>query len=219
MSHPLIDQCTGPMPCFKDFLRQAILEGRKTQTRRVIKDAPEECSIAVGWYHPTVIDRHGEEQPGTRTFGAYTADGEWGCPCPYGQPGDLRYLREPLVKCETASGGAVALYADDDQSVRDAARLEVDWRWQRDRLPQIHMPRIYVRTVCRITGIRVERVQDITEADAIAEGASDADEYAGITYANYRTGFRYLWDSINAKRGYAWADNPMVWVEEFEVVK
>lgn len=85
--------------------------------------------------------------------------------------------------------------------------------------PSIFMPRWASRITLEVTGVRAERVQDITEEDAKAEGvilhggwnANDT-EYA----INYRGGFSRLWDSINAKRGYGWDKNPWVWVIEFK---
>ena len=88
--------------------------------------------------------------------------------------------------------------------------------------PSIFMPRIYSRIDLEITDIRVERVQDITEIDAVSEGLSDADimqkhpPSAAFRKPTAREAFRVLWDSINAKRGYAWESNPWVWVIEFK---
>jgi hypothetical protein len=69
---------------------RALLAGTKTQTRRVLKFQPHEetGALTVGAYHPTVIDRHGDEQPGPEVFGTYSSCGEFGLRCPYGQPGD-----------------------------------------------------------------------------------------------------------------------------------
>jgi hypothetical protein len=79
-------------------------------------------------------------------------------------------------------------------------------------VPPIHMPRWASRISLEITGVRVERVQDISEADALAEGV-DRTNTSLPGYATER--FRRLWDSINAARGFGWEVNPWVWVIEF----
>ena len=82
-------------------------------------------------------------------------------------------------------------------------------RWK----PSIHMPKWAARIWLEVTGVRVERVQDISEEDAIAEGIPrGAVQYCGHAIRL----FRDLWDSINAKRGYPWEVNPWVWVVEFK---
>jgi hypothetical protein len=90
------------------------------------------------------------------------------------------------------------------------------------------MPRWASRLTLRVTDVRVERLQDITEEDARAEGCSEWIPCTGYTgmgvtirdsfrESTYREYFEFLWDSINAKRGYAWDANPYVWVVKFEV--
>lgn len=85
--------------------------------------------------------------------------------------------------------------------------------------PSIHMPRWASRITLEVTGVRVERVRDITEDDARAEGANqdpiDGPEQGG----SYKLGFWDIWDSINAKRGFGWEVNPWVWVYEFKRVR
>jgi hypothetical protein len=77
---------------------RALLDGSKTQTRRVVKlPAYIDEPISSGFYHPTVTGRHGQEHPGDEVYGAYTSDGEWARPCPYGQPGDRLWVRETWV--------------------------------------------------------------------------------------------------------------------------
>jgi uncharacterized protein YhfF len=74
------------------------------------------------------------------------------------------------------------------------------------------MPRTRSRLTLRITDVRVERVQDISEEDALAEGEGFEDGYPQQDFAE-------MWDSFNAKSGYSWESNPWVWVIEFEVIK
>ncbi|MCA3380198.1 MAG: hypothetical protein ING08_08135 [Roseomonas sp.] len=83
-----------PIPFSAEMVR-AILDGRKTQTRRKMKVQPYADSIVtVKHYHSTVIDRHGDMQPGPEIFGALWGNGEYGLRCPYGAPGDLLWVRE-----------------------------------------------------------------------------------------------------------------------------
>jgi len=90
-------------------------------------------------------------------------------------------------------------------------------RWR----PSIHMPRWARRITLEVTGIRVERVQDISVADCIAEGIAPVRKLCP-GFNGYEHGeiidFRCLWDSINAARGYGWKVNPWVWVISFRRV-
>jgi len=82
------------------------------------------------------------------------------------------------------------------------------------------MPRWACRLVLEITGVRVQRVQEISEEDAKAEGASVMHEDdLGQTWTSRKRGFESLWDSIYAKRGFSWDSNPWVWVVEFKRVR
>lgn len=87
--------------------------------------------------------------------------------------------------------------------------------------PSIHMPRWACRLVLEVASVRVERLQEISEEDARAEGADPYDwQYDnGEGPESYREAFRCLWDSINASRGYGWERNPWVWVVEFKRVE
>jgi hypothetical protein len=134
----------------------------------------------------------------------------------------LCYLREPLVKVNLftdpktgkPSGKAVACYKDDSTLVRDAAGKPVRWRWKRNVLPQIFMPRIYARTFVRLTLRRAEWLEAITGEEAQMEGVKhdglvgyycdEGDptdpEDMGTHRCNWRAGFIALWDSINAPK-------------------
>ncbi|UEW68593.1 hypothetical protein [Burkholderia gladioli] len=209
---------------------RAILDGRKTQTRRVVKHQPPEdvAPITVARYHPTIIDRHGDEAPGDEVFGAYSEDGVWGCKCPYGEPGDRLWVRETwrgVVEInppgKTTELG-VARYVPDQEYCR---RVEYQATHERDGepwRPSIHMPRWASRITLEITGVRVERLQDISEQDAIAEGierTSDGFSVDGGRHfhaARARDSFASLWDSLNEERGLGWEANPWVWVIEFQ---
>jgi hypothetical protein len=158
---------------------RAILGGAKTQTRRVCKSR-----LAA---HPTLDDA--QLDAANR------------------QPGNLLWVRETHRIVRVGEAGFWAEYRADsanlklpDNSLAHLAKNDDKWR------PSIFMPRVASRILLELTGVRVERVQDISEADARAEGVGSAAGYAA------------LWDSLNAKRGYAWAANPWVWVLEFRRV-
>jgi hypothetical protein len=188
---------------FSSEMVRAILDGRKTQTRLVVKPQPETSfpfAKCIKW-------------------GEMESDrGIWGVPgwgtsvrrCPYGQPGDCLWVRETW--CPTMDGAEVAYYkATIDQQIVKGPK----WK------PSIHMPRWASRIALEVTGVRVERVQDISEGDAIAEGIEP--HFAAIAEMSHdaispESEFALLWDSINAKRGYSWDSNPWVWVVEFKVL-
>lgn len=131
--------------------------------------------------------------------------------CSFGQPGDRLWVRETWAdythNIVSNNGVGIAsttrpIYrADDDSSLYDV-------RWK----PSIHMPRWASRITLEVTEVRVERVQEITEDDVLAEG---------ITHEFYMTEaarigeYRDLWNHLNAKRGYGWDANPWVWVIRF----
>jgi hypothetical protein len=119
-----------------------------------------------------------------------------------------------------ASGMRVIMVHRDSPEANEGRSLLA---WGRKR-PSIHMPRWASRITLEITGVRVERVGEITELDAMSEGAErpqlspdniDGHPVHPMT-GPYLEGFRLLWDSINAKRGYGWTVNPWVWVIEFK---
>jgi hypothetical protein len=206
---------------FSAEMVRAILDGRKTQTRRVMKVQPwPDATIEVGPYHPHRIDRHGESQPGPVTFGAIwdhqdiVNGGDAGLPCPYGKPGDYLWVREtwaPLADCVVLN---CAYYRLDHEEARSSgSRVDVKWR------PSIYMPRWASRITLRITDIRVERLQDISEEDAKAEGVKPLDYAAHHVAAGCgaRIAFEQIWTTINGPG--AWEANPWVWVISFERVK
>lgn len=133
-------------------------------------------------------------------FGAYDLGGEWGVRCPYGQPGDRLWVRETW----RAWGGTVRHV--DYRATTEIPRPADGWK------PSIHMRRADSRIMLEIVAVRVERLQDISEADAKAEGCQ-ADPYDGPTYYDH---FALLWRSINGQG--SWTTNPWVWVIEFKRV-
>lgn len=164
---------------FNGEMVRAILDGRKTQTRRAVKPQPHDMSAGDYYF------------------------GDWVSNAAYGQPGDRLWVRETYR--ESPHSGLI--YQADH-------RYE-GYPWT----PSIHMSRWASRITLQITGVRVERLQEISEEDAKAEGCistakltADGSDYSGL-YAY--DAFCDLWDSL-AKPGMALADNPWVWVIEFK---
>lgn len=182
---------------------RAILEGRKTQTRRVIK-------LREGELFDPTTHCAGKKYAQTRRI-----------ECPYGQPGDYLWVREAWrVEARHLQRNGPMTYLLDyradpgspemtkiDHS--DAGRYADDSGRYR---PSIHMPRWASRITLEITAVRVERLQDTTHYDALAEGVSyDVSRDSSAPLPR----FRALWNTINAKRGYSWESNPWVWVLSF----
>lgn len=200
---------TRPILFTAEMVR-AILDGRKTQTRRVIKPQPLDGFLpTVGRYCPNMVDRRdGEMYPGPERFGV--SDEEQDFPCPYGQPSDRLWVREtwqPHPEFSVKEPGGCLYRADRGHDLQYP-----DGKWR----PSIYMPRWASRITLEIGNVRVERVQEISEDDAGMEGAP-----IGFVHSMNHTArawFHELWDSINAKRGYGWDANPWVWVVEFKRV-
>ena len=191
---------------------RAILEGRKTVTRRAFRVQPSGSTpVAVSTFNPIKIDRRGVEQPGPELFGAITFDGEWSLTCPFGQEGARLWVRETHADI----GFRLTYRADTD----DGAHCQVK-KWT----PAIHMFRRHSRILLEITDVRVERLQDITPAQVTAEGVSTHGEalWGGEWWVDApdqaiedaRKDFADLWTSTGGN----WDANPWVWVVEFKQV-
>lgn len=202
----------------------ATIDGLKTKTRRVVKpQPPSDWNPVIGMYSPTKVGRDGEEYPGEEVFGA--SDEVFGARCPYGAPGDRLWVKETWspwadnwtkAVCERNEGERKAcVYRADHAEYFGAGEVGGDNRWH----PSIHMPRAMSRIDLLVKAIRVERVQDITEEDARAEGMAVFQRGTTRHEHENRDLFAKLWDELNGPRGYGWAKNPFVWVIEFERVK
>jgi hypothetical protein len=194
----------------------ACLEDRKTRTRRALKVQPPAGTVRFDpWLD---FDDEWQYERGRPLWASTEADGtrrRYGCP--YGKPGDRLWVRETWQDyCPTWDGawcgcGSEEMIRATHRPVYRADNPDPQpTRWR----PAIHMPRWASRITLEITAVRVERLQDISEADALAEGVALAayDEYATEAFAR-------LWDGINAKRGFGWAMNPYVWVLDFRRVE
>ena len=174
---------------FSGPLVRAILEGRKTQTRRLVKPQPDGQPI---------VDA---------SDGAWYVDGGMWCRrCPFGAPGDRLWVRESFCP-RYFDNGAPAFAADWTGESADCVSKP---KWT----PSIHMPRALSRIDLEVTAVRVERLQDITEEDAAAEGVHPMPRPPRSGGPSHRCSFEVLWDEINGYRA-AWASNPWVWVVEF----
>lgn len=172
---------------FSGDMVRAILYGQKTQTRPVIADK------ILDRFESVDPDDYGEGMPSYET-----EDGQLillSDLCPYGQVGDRLWVRETFTWDDIS--GKFLYKADNHYD------LPYQSKWK----PSIHMPRKASRITLEITDIRIERLQDISEEDAIAEGMNPELP---------RAKFRSLWESINGKG--SWNLNPWVWVIEFKQI-
>jgi len=216
---------------FSGPMVRAILDGRKTQTRRVVRPQPsDQAMLPTQWSDAMPGRPNGfswEEDDGLELGNVPMADGSWGkVRCPYGTVGDTLWARETWgwiggkpSQHDHENGVPVFYRADHCNDERDGLVLP-KWR------PSIHMPRWASRITLEITGIRVERLQDISEEDAKAEGAeclvfdncgADELEFLDLPHMKigepYRSGFALLWECINGPG--SWDANPWVWVVSF----
>lgn len=126
--------------------------------------------------------------------------------CPYGRPGDRLWVRESML-------------FDPDQGWRYSADgadvIDENYGKINQRCPSIHMPRCCCRILLEITDVRVERLQDISEADAIAEGVKNSLHLPGGRFA--RENFAHLWWTIHGDG--SWEANPLVWVVNFRQIE
>lgn len=179
---------------FSGAMVRAILDGKKKQMRRIIKEQPTPDEIAEEIKYADGYALYGREY--RRSF----------VRCPYGEVGDRLWVREawaPIPSGPCAPGNPV-MY-------RATVEKPNIWSWK----PSIHMPRWASRITLDVTAVRVERLNDISGQDAVAEGT----EYAiakGETM-EAQLAFRCLWESINGPG--SWDQNPWVWVIEFQRVE
>jgi hypothetical protein len=257
---------------FSGEMVRALLDGRKTQTRRVVKgvmrvrlwqsvcgDGPFANVVARAGTYLAYANDHGAVSvtaDNGELLGVKPGEFEW-C-CPYGVLGDRLWVRETHIvgwPCDagdlqqfdedgnerprhvwyratpTPAGGYTSQlgafidhWADDDGNLVE----RIPWK------PSIHMPRWASRITLEITEVRVQRVQEISFEDAIAEGVQRDIIPACGDHPNLEcwvngpppahahvipeAAFRELWDSINAKRGFGWEVNPWVWAITFKTV-
>lgn len=185
---------------FNTEMVRAILDGRKTCTRRLVKQQPDEKhTFPLGF----VTDSTEKKEVGCFGFAANEYGGfiQYVKPPYRYAPGDILYVRETWKKAPNGY-----YYYEDWQ--RDDIADVTKWK------PSIHMPKEAARIWLKVTNVRVERLQDMTDDDAEAEGCFD--------YTSTALGFPDVWDSTIKKSDldrYGWDANPWVWVIEFERCK
>lgn len=228
---------------FNGDMVRALLDGRKTMTRQVIKPQPRPGRHADGRIIGKAANRHlgdiyhiWEPREGRVIPLTHNCAYRWRPMCPYGVPGDLLWVRECFGHVGTLDPGYLVYRATYPEFLPDCVENIPDEPPRGTWKPSIHMPRTASRLTLRVTDVRVERVQDISEADAKAEGAQNRKVLRDPTVnpfrmsierlaqhefvnAGFRSGFRERWDSINDKRGFGWDANPWVWVVSFEVIR
>lgn len=197
---------------FNGEMVRAILDGRKTQTRRIISPQPE------------LTERSGFSWKGA-LFGAGSDDRETNrnfahCRCPLGKVGDRLWVREPFGFSIRSVGGSpheqLVFKASKPDAVRyyDCNGVPSPMKWS----PSSQMPRKYSRITLEITDIRVERLNDMCENDARSEGCEGG--HNSIPRYHYSATphehFHHVWTSIYGQD--SWQSNPFVWVVEFKVV-
>lgn len=201
---------------------RAILAGTKTQTRRVVKGCEFVANTAEGiepyW---RLLDHPRKQISGGTPMGAHVA-----ARCPYGQPGDRLWVRETWQHSNHPIGpydqDCMVFYRADFMSDVHGPDGEKspEGRYRSWR-PSIHMPRAASRILLEVTDVRVERLQNISEADARAEGARECDPASGrevlLAGPSQRGSFvlhyRDIWNQINGPG--SWDANPWVWAISF----
>ena len=203
---------------FNGEMVRAVLDGRKTQTRRVIKP------------QPTFTDGPYLQESGLAEFAWCSGEDDRFelRRCPYGQPGDRLWVRETWAAEEDYDSFAPSAFGPGGHKIWFKAGGDEPENGAIGKTrPSIFMPRWASRILLEVTDVRVERVQDISEEEARAEGIIDGGclmcgepEPCGCDdpRPDARDAFVWLWNSINAKRGYGWDVNPWVWVVEFKVI-
>lgn len=214
---------------FNAEMVRAILDGRKTQTRRIMKPQPKPSKTRDGdyWFPSNKLQSMvhvSDLLPGNNIMP--DAHEFYSVCCPFGAVGDRIWVRETWTEAGASAPDLKlyrANYPEHVPSHYENVPPVDEIRWT----PSIHMPRWASRITLEITGVRVERLSDISEEDATAEGVPPAGrllpDYPGTfltphgDFATAKVAFQRLWESIYGEE--SWQDNPWVWVIEFKRVE
>lgn len=207
------------------------MDGRKSQTRRIVKKQISDIHKFQGW----IIGSTDKKRDGCASWGI----GEGAliydlvvARCPYGKPGDRLWVREtwqgPLFYDEIPEDWNSDKYKTPEYCYYKASGDSCDFTDSDDNFverwsPSIHMPRWASRILLEVTNVRVERLHDISEEDAKAEGSYVCDYFGrrlldqSSNQGCYKWGYRSIWESLNGSG--SWHLNPFVWVVEFRTLE
>lgn len=185
---------------FNTEMVQAILDGRKTVTRRCLKPQPTvHLTSGANWKELLI-----------------------GAAAPY-HPGDILWVRETVWQKVGSSlgidGETTPVPVKEYKYVATDDKPETEWRYSWWKRPSIHMPKEAARIFLKVTDVRVERLQDMTEEQAIAEGTYVPESELECGFTHKSEFAQYIWDYTVKKSDlntYGWDANPYVWVIEFE---
>ena len=186
---------------------RAILEGKKTQTRRIIKPQPQGDLLKMLGHYAVFSDKHVLS-------------------CPYGQPRDHLWVRETWTENDRGQNITKREWEDiyqlldldrfcNEFGLPDASPKIAKWH------PSIFMPRDHSRVLLEIVDVCAELLHAITYDEIVAEGWNAKESLpmtSGTAGDDARAWYMELWDSLNKKRGYSWQSNPWVWVITFRIL-
>ena len=197
---------------FNTEMVRAILDGRKSCTRRLVKPQPDEKHTCLLGF---VTDSTEKKEVGCFGFGIDECGGSIQYAKPLYQIGDILYVRETTWQkigyYLDVDGETKPSWYNEFRYVASDEEPEYGWNYCWAKRPSVHMPKEAARLFLSVTNVRVERLQDMTDDDAEAEGCFD--------YTSTALGFPNVWDSTIKKSDldrYGWDANPYVWVIEFE---
>lgn len=193
---------------FSGPMVMAILESRKVQTRRVVRDHPkghDPRHIAGTTWEWWNVDDKGEG------FKIYRR-------CPFGTIGDHLYVREAMIVGEHPQGNGLTYHYKAD----GAKSCMVAQHPMGKTIPSIYMRRGCSRIMLEVTNIRVEQIKAISDEDCEAEGVCPSEDGDASDWladeSGWRRTFRQTWDALNKKRGYGWEKNPWCWTLTFKEI-
>ncbi len=206
---------------FSTEMVKAILDDRKTATRRVV--IPQPCT-KHSFFIGRVLDSTDSKNIGSCGWGTNECGGSIQYITPRYKTSDILYIRETFcpIKIKKPTRAIPEDFKETEYIYKaDGIRSsDTPIKWK----PSIHMPKAAARIFLRVTNVGVERLQEITEEGALKEGVtrtlrSQLGYEETFNYHHAKDTFKILWNSLNKKRGYDWETNPWVWVIEFERVK